>query len=173
MVIRTTLVVVLLLLAACEPQDRRPGTWVSGEPVTGPVEDWSFSREYDEIYVETRPWYGIPHSVTTVVAAANDVLYVPSIYDEQAEFPGNKYWNAVIEDNPDVFLKIGDKRYPRRARLVTDEAEFDQALAALADKYAFWQNVQNNPDEAPPFVLIRMDDPSRCFDRGANRISRL
>lgn len=147
-------------LAACEPQDRRPGTWLSGDLVTSPVEDWSFSDEHDEIFVQTHPWYGVPHSVTTVVAAADGVLYVPSIYSEPAEFPGTKYWNSIIEDNPDVILKIGDKRYPRKAVPVTDEAEFERGLAALAEKYEFWRNIEANPDEAPPFVLIRMDDPA-------------
>lgn len=156
--------IVLLLatvtLAACEPQDRRPGTWLSGELVTSEVEDWSFSDEHDEIFVQTHPWYGIPHSVTTVVAAADGVLYVPSIYSEPAEFPGTKYWNSIIEDNPDVILKIGDKRYPRKAVPVTDEAEFERGLAALAEKYEFWRDIKANPDEAPPFVLIRMDEPA-------------
>lgn len=156
--------IVLLLatvtLAACEPQDRRPGTWLSGELATSQVEDWSFSDEHDEIFVQTNPWYGIPHSVTTVVAAADGVLYVPSIYSEPAEFPGTKYWNSIIEDNPDVILKIGDKRYPRKAVPVTDEAEFERGLAALAEKYEFWRNIKANPDEAPPFVLIRMDEPA-------------
>lgn len=149
------------LLSACEPQDRRPGTWLSGELVTTPVEDWSFSNEHDEIFVETRPWYGIPHSVTTVVAATDDVLYVPSIYSEPADFPGTKYWNKIIEDNPDVILKIGDKRYPRKAVPVTDEDEFKRGLGALARKYDFWRNVQENPEDAPPFVVIRMDAPSK------------
>lgn len=153
------LIFITIMLAACEPQDRRPGTWLSGDLVTDPVNDWSFTNDHDEIFVQTHPWYGIPHSVTTVVGTTDGVLYVPSIYSEPAEFPGSKYWNSIIEDNPDVILKIGDKRYPRKAIPVTDDAEFERGLDALAQKYEFWRNIQESPDEAPPFVLIRMDDP--------------
>ena len=74
----TLLPAVMLLLAACEPQDRRPGLWLSGELVDPPPEDFSFVLDYPEIFVETRPWYGIPFSVTTVIGIRDGKLYVPS-----------------------------------------------------------------------------------------------
>lgn len=148
------------LLVACEPQDRTPGMWLSGELVETKVVDWTFTDEFTEIFIQTNPWYGIPFSVTVVVASVGDRIYVPSIYAEPAEFPGSKYWNSVIADNPDVVLKMGDKLYPRRARLVTDKAEFEVAYEALAAKYGFWREGKNNPDNGPPFVLISMDNPN-------------
>ena len=73
--------------AGCEPKDRCPGLWLSGE-VSALPEDLSFIADHPEIFVETRPWYGIPFSVTTVIGTRNGRLYVPSIYDEELPFPG-------------------------------------------------------------------------------------
>jgi hypothetical protein len=146
----------LLLLLGCEPQDRRPGLWLSGQVAPIP-EDWGFANEYPEIFVETRTWYGIPHSVTTVVATTNGKLYVPSIYDEAIEFPGTKFWNENIAADPDVRLKIGDKIYELRAHLVEDADEYRVGFRALAAKYPFWQQALEDETKRPPFVVIRMD----------------
>ncbi len=80
-------VVVLLAagLLACEPSDRRPGTWLSGDIVREPVSDWTFTADAREVYVETRTWYGVPHSVTTACATTGDTLYIPSVYVEGDE----------------------------------------------------------------------------------------
>ena len=155
--IRTLFIVCLLLAAAaCEPKDRRPGLWLSGEVAETPA-DWSFVADYPEIFVETHPWYGIPFSVTTVIGTRNGRLYVPSIYDEELPFPGTKYWNAVIADNPDVRLKIGERLYEMRAVPVRDLAEYRDGVGALADKYEAWARWLEDEESAPPFVIIRMD----------------
>ncbi|HEY5646297.1 MAG TPA: hypothetical protein VIS76_10160 [Pseudomonadales bacterium] len=146
----------LLAAAGCEPQDRRPGLWLSGEIADTPKE-WSFVADYPEIFVETRPWYGIPFSVTTVAAARNGKLYVPSIYDGEKPFPGNKYWNSVIADNPEVRLKIGGRIYEMRATWVRDIAEYREGARALADKYESWARWLEDEDSAPTFVIIRME----------------
>ena len=147
----------LLLLGGCEPKDRRPGTWLSGEVVKVLPADWSFTGAYQEIFVETHPWYGIPFSVTTVIGTRNGRLYVPSIYSEEAPFPGTKYWNRVIARNPDVRLKIGERIYEMRAVPVRDLAEYRQGAMALADKYDSWAKWLADEDNAPPFVIIRME----------------
>lgn len=155
--IRTSAVLLLVLLAgACEPEDRRPGAWLSGEVTENATNDWSFVDDVPEIFVETRPWYGVPFSVTTVIGTADGRLYVPSIYAEEAAFPGTKYWNRVIAENPDVRLKIGGKLYEMRAELVQEPAEFRRGVGALAGKYDSWRRWMDNPDEAPHFVIIRM-----------------
>ncbi len=146
----------LLTSAGCEPKDRRPGTWLSGAVANGPVTDWSFVNEQMEVFVETRPWYGIPHSVTTVIASRNGKVFVPSIYDAPAEFPGNKYWNRIIADNPSVRVKIGDTLYEMEARPAANAAEFEEGLVALADKYDFWRGIYEDPERKLPFVIIRM-----------------
>lgn len=156
---RLMMVVMLVLaLTACNPKDRRPGTWLSGDLVETPISDWSFTEGYQEVFIETHPWYGIPFSVTVVMATVNGNIYSPSIYSEPAVFPGNKYWNQVVADNPAVFVQIGDNLYPRRARLVAEAAEFEAAFEALAVKYPFWRNAKDNPEKRPAFVLICMDE---------------
>ncbi|MFT4730526.1 MAG: hypothetical protein ACI9UN_005053 [Granulosicoccus sp.] len=156
-----TIIAVLsvLVLSACEPADRTPGMWLSGDLVTMDIRDWTFSNEQMEVSLETHPWYGIPFSVTVVTAttATGDKLFVPSIYSEPAEFPGGKYWNGIIDKNPEVLIKIGNKLYPRSAHLIEDEAEFEEAFQALADKYDYWRSVKQGGVERPPFVLIRLD----------------
>lgn len=146
----------LLISAGCEPEDRRPGTWLRGEVAEAPIGDWSFVNDHPEVQVETHPWYGIPHSVTTVIAASNNKVFVPSIYDAPAAFPGSKYWNRVIADNPAVRIRIGGQLYEMYARPVSDPEEFQEGLAALAEKYDFWRQVRgaDNPDLS--FVIIRM-----------------
>ena len=166
MTIRTTLrgrigavglsLLALLLLSACEPQDRRPGTWLSGDEAALP-DDLSFVADHAEVFIETRPWYGIPFSVTVVLGTRNGKLYVPSIYEEEAPFPGSKYWNSVIADNPDIRLKIGDTLYPMTATPVRDLAEFRDGVGALADKYDSWAGWMADESTAPPFVIIRLD----------------
>ena len=153
-----TLILSTLLLMACEPKDRRPGTWLSGDLVEERIDDWSFTNESQEVFIQTHPWYGVPHSVTTVLATADGKLYVPSIYREEPKrFPDGKYWNRIVAQYPKVEVKIGDKLYPRSVNLVTDEAEFQNGLNALATKYPFWRKVKASPEEAPTFVIMRLD----------------
>jgi hypothetical protein len=149
-------VVLLAIAAGCEPQDRRPGTWLSGRAAVEPVDDWAFVNDPMEVFVETRPWYGVPHSVTTVIASRNGKVFVPSIYETPAEFPGTKYWNRIIADNPSVRLKVGDSLYEMEATPAADAEEFEEGLSALAEKYDFWRNVYEDPDNQIPFVIIRL-----------------
>jgi len=92
-------VLAVLSLFACQPKDRRPGLWLSGDVETAPVTDWSFVDAHREIFVETRSRYGIPHSVTTVCVAHNGTLYVPSGISRVGSFPtpasGTATWCAT------------------------------------------------------------------------------
>jgi hypothetical protein len=152
------LALVGLLLAAClPPKDRRAGLWLSGEEVKEPVTDWSFTQDAQEIFVETRTWYFVPHSVTTVVVAHGGTLYVPSIYRDGGGFPDGKYWNRNIVRDPRVRLQIGDKIYPRQAVLVTDPAEIAAVSDAFAHKFERWKEMQEKPETRPNLVFIRMD----------------
>ena len=53
-----------------------PGLWLSGTVVKTPVTDWSFVTQYKTDKLETRTWYGIPHSVTTGFIFSNGQLYI-------------------------------------------------------------------------------------------------
>jgi hypothetical protein len=146
------------LLVGCAPHDRRPGLWLSGEVVQEPVGDWAFTDAVPEIFVETRTWYGIPHSVTTVCATDGGALYVPSLYFDDGEFPEARFWNRNAVRDPRVRLQIGERLYERRAVVVDDEAERATALAAFARKYPFWRELGEKPEaERPRIFFFRMD----------------
>lgn len=150
----------ILLLTACEPVDRRPGLWLSGEVASAPVTDWTFTDEVSEIFVETRTGYGVPHSVTTVCAAHDGALYVPSLYFEGGEFPEARFWHRNIARDPRVRLKIGERVFERRAALVEDPEEWNEVLAAFAEKLPFWKDLAEQPEsERPKIIFLRMDPP--------------
>ena len=115
-----------------DPKDRRPGLRLSGEVVSDAIDDWSFSDEFQEVYLETQTWYLIPHSVTTVCAGLNEKLYVPTIYYGGGEWP-NKYWNSNVVSDPHVRLEMGGKLYEFAAVVVNARViEFADAVAATA-----------------------------------------
>jgi len=126
---------VTLRIVGLDPQDRRPGLWLKGEVVTQPVTDWSFTDNYQNIFVQTRSWYGLPHSVTTTITAHDGKLYLTSVYRPGGRFPDDRLWNRNIMRDPHVRLKIGDRVFDRTVALVTDPAEKDAVLATKAKKY--------------------------------------
>ncbi|MGI9592609.1 MAG: hypothetical protein ACR2P8_14655 [Myxococcota bacterium] len=138
----TALLLSLLCTAGCfEPADRRPGTWLSGELVTEPSGDWSFSDAQREILIETRTAYWIPHSVTIVCAADGDKLYVG------ARNPDGKRWVANVDRDPNVRLKIGDRLFEGRLVPLDSEAAQAGARAAYGRKYG---RPDKPPEEPPP-----------------------
>ena len=160
----------LIILVACvgivyligsvvgiEPKDRRPGTRLAGE-LTAIPQDWSVTEAVDEVHLETHPWYGIPFSVTTVIARSGNALYVPSLYDEVAEFPGTKFWNRVVLADPNVRLRMAGKLYELRIDNAATEAEFIEGVNALAEKYGFWrqQLAELAPAGERKFTILRL-----------------
>jgi hypothetical protein len=118
----------------------------------------AFTNDADLVYVETKTWYGIPHSVTTTLVTSDGTLYVPSLYQDGGEFPNERYWNKNIARDPDVRVGIDGKIYERRAALVTDAAERARVLDAFAAKYARWKEMlKNGEPEKPRIILLRMD----------------
>ena len=155
---RSVLLLSLIVSTSCEPQDRRPGLWLSGELVEAPVTDWSFTDEIQEIFVETRTWYGFRHSVTTVCVAHRGTLYVPSVYFEGGEFPDARFWNRNVVRDPRVRLKIAKRIFERKAVVVEDPAERSEVLAAFARKSSFWKDLAEKPESArPKIIFFRMD----------------
>ena len=135
LVVGLILAIVVLRVVGLDPKERRPGLWLSGHVVTTPVTDWSFTDKYPTIFVETRTWYGIPHSVTTSCVSHDGRLYLTSVYREGAQFPGDKTWNRNMVRDPHVRLKIGDQLYDRTLSLVTDAAERQAVLQTKQKKY--------------------------------------
>jgi hypothetical protein len=128
-------VLVTLRIVGLEPRERRPGLWLTGELVTAPVTDWTFTDAYPTIFVQTRSWYGLPHSVTATCVAHDGQLYLTSVYRPGAQFPRDRLWNRNVLRDPHVRLKIGPYVFDRTLALVTDPAEKDAALEKKARKY--------------------------------------
>jgi hypothetical protein len=144
------LALITLRLTGLEPQSNlegdqlrarggfpRPGLWLPGEVVTTTVNDWSFvntlehpGRLVNNIMVETRTPYFIPHSVTMNVLSHNGRLYVHSQQPKGAmhlEWP-YKFWTRNVARDPRVRMKIGGKLYEMTLVMLTDRAEAAEAL---------------------------------------------
>lgn len=126
---------IVLRLIGLDPRERWPGLWLTGEVVTTPVPDWTFTDKYQTIAVQTRSWYGLPHSVTVTGTAHDGRLFLTSVYRPGLEFPRDRLWNKNVMRDPRVRLKIGVQVYEATLALVTDAAEKDAVLAAKAKKY--------------------------------------
>lgn len=108
---------VLARFVPVEPIDRRPGLGLmapAGAPGDGGLEAVAGMQE---IHLETRPWYGIPHSVTTVIWRDGEHLYVP------CKACALKSWPKRVAADPGVRLKINGRLYDMRAEKIEDDAE--------------------------------------------------
>ena len=113
----------------------RPGLWLTGEVVSEAVTNWDWVNQYSDAFaedateLETRTWYGIPHSVTVLLVPRGDTLYLQSsaqTFRLTKEFPYGKVWWRNVERDPRVRLKIGGKIYEMTVVLVQDRAEVAQ-----------------------------------------------
>ncbi|MEM7001555.1 MAG: hypothetical protein AAF529_12280 [Pseudomonadota bacterium] len=130
------LVIILLILVALflaaryvpvAPEEQRPGTRLSGSWVSEPVADFStFWSSGQRAYVQTAPWWGIPHSVTTTSFVVEGKLYVPCRSCAQKRWPRN------VAADPHVVIKLGDDLYPLKAVRVEDPAELKRIFQGNA-----------------------------------------
>lgn len=137
-------------LAGCplEPSDERPGLGLPGEVVGEPVPDWSFTNGIEEIFIETRTGYGLPHSVTIWCVSIDGDLYVGA---SAPEFPRERRWVRNVRRDPDVRLSIDGRLYERRLELVTDPQQVDWVNRTFGRKYGY--DVDADPD---PVVYWRV-----------------
>jgi hypothetical protein len=54
------------------------GFWVTGDSISTPVTDWSFTDAAQTVLVETRTWYLIPHFVRAFIARNDSRLHFGS-----------------------------------------------------------------------------------------------
>ena len=109
-----------------------PGFWLSGEVVREPVTNWDWVNEVDDpergntIMLETRTWYGIPHSVVINPTPRGEELYIGGSEQDfrlERDFPNSKRWWANIERDPRVRIKVDGRIYEMTAVHVADQAE--------------------------------------------------
>jgi hypothetical protein len=126
-----TLAIAMISACSTDPSDERPGFGLSGEVVQQAVEDWSFTSDAKEIFIETTTSYGIPHSVTAWCVIVEDELYVA------ADDADKKSWVANVARDPNVRLKIGDKVYEQKLVPVTDAGIQASIDSGFARKYEY------------------------------------
>jgi hypothetical protein len=146
------LLAVLTLAVAwmgCQPEDESPGLWLRGENSEGSISDWGFTREVEEIFIETRPWYQTPHSTTIWCVELDGALYIGSYGDEK------KRWERNLARNPEARLRIAGKIYQVRVTPVTDRDLIDALDAAYVQKYDM---AEVFGDEIPPWWYYRIGD---------------
>jgi hypothetical protein len=120
-------------LAACEPSDVRPGLWLKGEQVTASVMSWEFAAETDEIFIETDPWYGIPHSTTIWSVVVDDNIYIGSYgLDYGLDI---KAWEKNLVENANARLGITGKLYNVVVSKIDDERLGARLSQAYNSKY--------------------------------------
>jgi len=135
LVVLLVLALAVLRVVGLAPKERRPGLWLTGELVTTPVADWTFTDAYANIFLQTRSWYLLPHSVTVTCTSLDGQLYLTSIYRAGLQFPRDRLWNRNVMRDPRVRLKIGERLYDRTLALVQDPVERAAVLEAKAKKY--------------------------------------
>ncbi len=142
----------VLVALGCQPKDVRPGLWVRGEPAGERVTDWSFTDDIEEIFIETRPWYGVRHSTTIWCVTLEGELYIGS-YGEK-----KKAWEKNVARNPEARLAVEGKVYEARVTPVEDPALAASLDAVYANKYDM---VEVFGDEVPRwwFYHVRQIGP--------------
>ncbi|MDE0420928.1 MAG: hypothetical protein OXK76_08575 [Gammaproteobacteria bacterium] len=128
------LVVVLYgaaILVPVDPEERRPGTRLSGATAPEQETDWAFVEGRVRAWVETRTAYLIPHSITVSAWADGGHLYVGCRDCDTKTWPKN-----VARDNR-VRVKIGNAIYERRAIRITDPDDRRAVLGPAADRTGF------------------------------------
>lgn len=125
-------------VTACEPSDRTPGLWLSGE-ITAFPDDWSFTHEHKEVFVEVSTPYFVSHSVTIWCAALDGTLYIG------ARNPDEKNWPGWVDTDPNVRLKIGEELYDVALEPLDDEEILTALRAVYAEKYELPQTSGDAP----------------------------
>ena len=124
-----TALVAAVAVLGCQPEDETPGLWLGGEIALERVDDWRFTNDIEEIFIETRPWYGIPHSTTIWCVELGGELYIGSYGDEK------KTWENNVARHPAAKLAISGKLYEVTVAPVTEPDRVEALDAAYAKKY--------------------------------------
>lgn len=129
-----------------------PGLWLSGEVVAEPVTNWDWINELNDpvrgntIMLETRTWYGIPHSVViNALPRGNELYFSGSEQDFRLErnFPDSKRWWANIERDPRVRMKIDGRIYEMTVVHMANRNE----IIALFGRDPVTRSIDENGDE--------------------------
>ncbi len=160
----------------------RPGLWLKGEVVKEAVTNWDWVNEFGDAFsengseLETRTWYGIPHSVTVQLVPRGTELYLQSsaqTFRLGRGFPESKAWWRNVERDPRVRLKIGGKLYEMTVVLVQDQAEVArlrngihpivretdaEGNERITEEWHYWRVFQRNIQEYDSGAVVVASD---------------
>jgi hypothetical protein len=124
--VKATLVLIGLVSSfGCQPEDVQPGLWLDGDLVQERIADWQFCSAVEEVFIETRTWYGIPHSTTIWSVVLGGDLYIGSYGEEK------KTWEANIAANANARLRISGRLY----EVVVTPVANPEVTAAVNESY--------------------------------------
>ncbi len=140
---------------------------LSGTLVTAPVADWSFANSAGTVQVRTTPWWRIPYTVRTSIAATpgGQRLYLFSDYlapapgreDLRGRFPDARGWNRNVLRDPRVRVKIGERLFDFLAYPLTDPGEIEEARAAFLANAPGLRAEQEGPEaDRPRMYIVRL-----------------
>lgn len=143
------------------------GFWLTGDLVTTPVSDWSFTDAVPTVRIETRTWYLIPHFVRTDIARNGAQLYLCSEYfapatgkpDLRDDFPEARFWNRMVVRDPRIRVKIGNRLFAMRAYPLSDPNEMAVASQAFLSKYADLRKQESMPESRRPKMYFFRLEP--------------
>ena len=148
-VVTLALAIGLILLFRTEPLAIIPGGRLSGEEVTDPVTDWSFTEQYPTVTLEVRPLD--PFSVNTSSLLYDGVLYVPSGRG------GESRWAQFLLQDSSMRLRVGNTLYPVRATHVEDPMLLRELYEAWEQKYPGQEG--RTAEEIAQTWFFRIDEP--------------
>lgn len=119
-----------VLCSACQPEDERPGFWLSGESSTEALKDWRFTGEVEEVFIETATWYGVRHSTTIWCVDLDGDLYIGSYTEGDL-----KYWEENVARSPEARLRIEDRIYDVSVAPVANAELKERLDRRYAEKY--------------------------------------
>jgi hypothetical protein len=150
----SALLVLLALVAACDPLGPMSGGRLDGRSSPSRPTDWSFTDAYDTIQLEVRP--AKPYSVNVWCVTTGGGLYVAA--GETAE---SSVWARALFEDPHARLRIDGVLYDVIATRVVGEEEIMRYVDALTKKYpisdATLSNFESRDDVPAGAVLFRMD----------------
>ena len=140
---------VLLLGVGClVPNEERPGLRLTGNTQPRAVEDWQFLADRYQLFLETRSWYGIRHSVTTACLIHDGVFYIPSPNAD------SKRWVRNVARDPRVRVKVDRALFELRATRMEDATLSETLLEGLVEKYEVYAGMHS---KGVPIAFFRMD----------------
>ena len=118
-----------------DPAEQRPGLRLDG--TLGGNSEWqqlaNSSRSFGSnlVQFETRPWYGLRHSVTTTSLTRDGEFYIP------CGWCSKKRWPTFVANDPRVRLRVDGVLFERIAVRVNDEALLAEFAEGPSDLWLY------------------------------------